>query len=110
LPAGFSAPAGFGDFIVGMAAPFVAVGLWLHWRYAIRSAVAFHLFGLVDLVIALATGISGFGVPESGMKAIDPMTAFPMVIVPAVFVPLLLWGHVLAFTRIAMDRFCPRSC
>jgi len=110
LPAGFSAPAGFGDFIVGMAAPFVAVGLWLHWRYAIRSAVAFHLLGLVDLVIALATGISGFGVPESGMKAIDPMTAFPMVIVPAVFVPLLLWGHVLAFTKIAMDRFCPRSC
>ena len=109
LPAGFGAPAGFGDFIIAIAAPFVAVGLWLHWRHAIRSAVVFHLLGLLDLVIALVTGMTGFGVPASGMNAIDPMTAFPMVIVPAVFVPLLIWGHVLVLTKITMDHYSPQA-
>jgi len=104
LPAGFSAPAGFGDFAIAIAAPFVAVALWQGWRYAIGTALWFHILGLLDLFVALLTGMTGFGVPVSGMQAIDPMTAFPMVIVPAVFVPLLVWGHVLALTKIVMDR------
>lgn len=104
LPAGFSAPAGFGDFIIAIAAPFVAVALWLGWRYAIRTAVWFHLLGFLDLFVALLTGMTGFGIPESGMQVIDPMTAFPMVIIPTVFVPLLVWGHVLVLTKIWMDR------
>lgn len=28
LPAGFAAPAGFGDFAIAISAPFIAVALW----------------------------------------------------------------------------------
>ncbi len=104
LPAGFAAPAGFGDFIIGIAALFVAIALWLQWSGAIRAAVWFHVLGMADLFVALLTGMTGFGIADEQMTMIDPMTAFPLVIIPTVFVPLLLVAHVMALTQIAMNR------
>jgi len=104
LPAGFAAPAGFGDFIIGIAAPFIAVALWLQWSGAIHAAVWFHILGMTDLFFALLTGMTGFGIPDERMTATDPMTTFPLVIIPTVFVPLLLVAHVMALTQIAMNR------
>ncbi|VAW89603.1 hypothetical protein MNBD_GAMMA17-401 [hydrothermal vent metagenome] len=104
LPAGFAAPAGFGDFIIGIAALFVAIALWLQWSGAIRTAVWFHILGMTDLFFALLTGMTGFGIPDEQMTMVDPMTAFPLVIIPTVFVPLLLVAHVMALTQIAMNR------
>ena len=109
LPAGFAAPAGFGDFFIGIAAPFIAVALWLQWSGAIRAAVWFHILGIIDLFFALLTGITGFGVPDEQMSMIDPMSAYPLVIIPTVFVPLLLVGHVMALTKIAMDKRSSQS-
>lgn len=104
LPAGFAAPAGFGDFAVAIAAPFIAVALWLHWKLAITAALWFHVLGLVDLIVAIMTGTTGFGVAPEHMETIDPMTAFPMVIIPTSFVPLLILSHVMVLIRIATDR------
>lgn len=104
LPAGFAAPAGFGDFAIGIAAPFVVIALWLQWANAIRAAIWFHLLGLTDLFFAILTGATGFGVPLEEMSNIDPMTTFPMVIIPTVFVPLLTVSHVMALTKIVMDK------
>ena len=103
LPAGFAAPAGFGDFVIGMAAPFVAVALWLQWAGAVRAAFWLHVLGIADLFFALLTGMTGFGVPTEEMTQIDPMTTFPLVIIPTVFVPLLLMSHFMALTKITMD-------
>jgi len=104
LPSGFAAPAGFGDFAIAMAAPFVAVAVWFNWSGAIRAAVWFHVLGIIDLFFALLTGMTGFGAPVEEMSMTDPMTAFPLVIIPTVFVPLLILGHIMALTKIAMDR------
>lgn len=104
LPAGFAAPAGFGDFAVAMAAPFVAVALWLQWEGAVRAATWFHILGIIDFFFALLTGMTGFGATAEQMTMTDPMTAFPLVIIPTAFVPLLLVGHIMALTKIAMDR------
>jgi len=104
LPAGFAAPAGFGDFAIAIAAPFVAVALWLKWSGAIKTAVWFHILGIVDFFFALLTGVQGYGISAENMSVVDPMTAFPLVIIPTVFVPLLLVAHVIALTKIAMDR------
>ncbi len=101
LPSGFAAPAGFGDFFIAIAAPFIAVSLWLQWSGAIRAALWFHLLGLIDLFIALLTGVTGYGAPTGEMNMIDPMTAFPLVIIPTVFVPLLILSHIIALTKIA---------
>lgn len=104
LPSGFAAPAGFGDFVIAIATPFVAVALWMQWKHAIRTAAWFHILGITDFFFALLTGMTGFGAPENEMAMTDPMTAFPLVIIPTVFVPLLLLAHVMALTKITMDR------
>jgi len=104
LPAGFAAPAGFGDFAIAIAAPFIVVALWLKWTGAITAALWFNILGLFDLFIALLTGITGFGVAADQMTRIDPMTAFPMVIIPTVFVPLLILTHVISLIKIGVHK------
>ena len=104
LPAGFAAPAGFGDFAVAMLAPFVALALWLKWTQSIRFTVAFNILGALDLVIAIWAGTSGFGATADEMVKLDPMTTFPLVIIPTVFVPLLLLLHFMSFTKIWLDK------
>lgn len=104
LPAGFAAPAGFGDFAIAIAAPFIAVALWLKWSKAVPAALWFNILGLFDLFIALLTGVTGFGAPADQMTNIDPMTAFPMVIIPAVFVPLLILAHVISLIKILVHK------
>lgn len=100
LPPNFAAPAGFGDFTIGMAAPFVAVALWLHWSLARRFAIVFHVLGLLDLTVAQLTATLGFGVSQAEMGNIDPLTAFPMVLVPTVAVPLLIMGHIIGILNL----------
>ena len=100
LPAGFAAPAGFGDFAIAIAAPFIAVALWKQWKYAIAATVVFHVLGLTDLFFAILTGASGYGISADKMNVIDPMTTFPLVIIPTVFVPLLVLSHVISLLKI----------
>lgn len=104
LPSGFAAPAGIGDFFIAIAAPIIAVALWLQWKHAIRAAVWFHILGIIDFFFALLTGMTGFGAPAEEMAMTDPMTAFPLVIIPTVFVPLLLLAHIMVLTKIMMDK------
>jgi len=104
LPSGFAAPAGFGDFFIAIAAPIIATALWLQWKHAIHAAIWFHILGIIDFFFALLTGITGFGVATVEMTTIDPMTAFPLVIIPTAFVPLLLLAHIMALTKIVLDK------
>lgn len=104
LPAGFAAPAGFGDFSIGIAAPFVAVALWLKWGHAIKATVWMHILGFIDLAAAIYIGSTGFLVPEEKMSLIDPMSTFPLVVIPTVFVPLLVLSHVMVLTIIVMNK------
>jgi len=104
LPSGFAAPAGFGDFTVAILAPFVAVALWLQWHNAVRYAVWFHMLGAVDLILAIITGTSAFGVMPENIHIVDPLTAFPIVIIPTVFVPLLLMSHFMVFCKVMLDK------
>ncbi len=104
LPASFAAPAGFGDFAIGIAAPFVVVALWLKWTHAIKATVWMHTLGLIDLTVAIYIGSTGFLVPEGQMSLIDPMSRFPLVVIPTVFVPLLVLSHVMVFVILVMDK------
>ncbi len=104
LPVSFAAPAGFGDFAIGIAAPFVAVALWLKWAHAIKATVWLHTLGLIDLTVAIYIGSTGLLVPEDKMSLIDPMSTFPLVVIPTVFVPLLVLSHVMVFVIIVMNK------
>lgn len=106
LPAEFAAPAGFGDIAIALAAPVVAAALWREWRGARQSALWLHILGIVDFLFAVSIG-AGIGTYGSGVDrlvALNPMSAFPMVLVPAIGVPLLLVGHVIALTHIVATR------
>jgi hypothetical protein len=77
LAALFAIPAGMGDVMTGLFAPVVA-----YWWYTGRSnarsaAIAWNLFGMTDLVVAVTLGSSILG---SGM-------ALPSVMIPIYAVP-----------------------
>ncbi len=98
LPGLFAIPSGVGDVIVGLSAPAVAFFYWKRKSFSKKLAIAWNVFGIVDLVIAIATGIIlVFPVPIQ-LVAVTPtteiMTQLPLVLVPAFAVPLGLLLHV----------------
>jgi hypothetical protein len=102
LPAHFALPAGWGDVVVGLTAPFVAVALARGAPGSRTAAVAWNLLGLLDLVIAVGMG-SGLLVPllAPGQGPAVPTAAlqeFPLVLVPTFAVPVSVLLHVLALS------------
>lgn len=100
LPAHFARPAGWGDIAVGFAAPVVAFALLRGVSGSRTLAVAWNLFGLLDLVVAVGMG-SGLLVPLllPGHGPVAPAVAlqqFPLVVVPAFAVPVSVLLHFLA--------------
>jgi hypothetical protein len=94
LPAVFALPAGLGDVAIGLAAPVIARRLRRGDR---RGAAAFHLLGIADLAVAVATGFLAAPGPYgllAGPVSTAPMTVLPLVLVPTVLVPLSIAVHV----------------
>lgn len=80
LPAGFAVPAAVGDFATGLAAPFVAALLARRRAGAVAWAVAWNVFGIVDLVVAPAAAIA------TGAQV---LTLYPLALVPLFLGPPL---------------------
>lgn len=103
LPWQFALPAGFGDVATGIAAIFVAMQLEQDKPGSERSAYAWSLFGIADLVIAVTMGaLTSPGLPH--LLAFDTpnmlITAYPLVMVPTFAVPLALILHGLVLWRL----------
>jgi len=101
LPAVFALPAGLGDIAAGLAAPFVARRL-AHGGGRAR-AVWFNLFGILDLVVALAIGfLAGLGPwrPLEVTPSTAPLSLLPLALVPTVAVPLSLALHLVSLRRL----------
>lgn len=93
LPGVFAEPAGWGDFLIGVTAPFVA----LYWaRPGHKKAfLAWNIFGVLDLVNAVALGVlssTAVGALRPSVST-DAMTVLPLSLVPTFAVPLLLIVH-----------------
>jgi hypothetical protein len=101
MPALWALPAGIGDMVVGASA------FWVAGRLATpsgrRTAVAFNLLGLADLVVAVGLGLATnpgalqlfHTVPTSEL-----ITHFPLVLVPTFLVPLAFALHVISVTQL----------
>ncbi|HEX2218311.1 MAG TPA: hypothetical protein VHG35_05865 [Gemmatimonadales bacterium] len=105
LPAHFAVPAGWGDIAVGLAAPLVALGLARGTRGDRALAVAWSVFGLVDLIIAIGMGtglLAPFLVPGLGPRvpSAAAMGVFPMVLVPMFLVPMSVLLHAAALGKL----------
>jgi hypothetical protein len=96
LPAGFAWPAGIGDTITGLAAPFVALALQRRFRGSVTLAVAWNLFGILDLIVAPATAVY-FKAP---ILAMYPLSLVPLFVGP----PLGILTHILSLRNLAVNR------
>ena len=103
LPAPFAPVAGWGDIIVGVTAMPVA---WLahgRGRDARPEILVWNIFGLADLIAAIALGvISSPGplhliAPEPGSAI---MATLPWMLIPGFLVPLLASTHLAVFYRL----------
>ena len=85
LPGFFALQAGIGDVTTGLLAPFVAYAWYSGKPYARGAAIAWNLFGMADLINAVALGtLTGGG--GGGI-------VFPIVLIPAYGVPRAFLMH-----------------
>jgi hypothetical protein len=96
LPAGFAYPAGFGDFLTGIFAPIVASMVARNRPYALRWAVAWNLFGTLDLIVAPATAL----LFQARVLNIYPLALVPLFLGP----PLGILTHVLSLRNLTVSR------
>jgi hypothetical protein len=100
----FAFAAGLGDIAVAVMAPFVALALARKTPGALKLAKRLHMAGTFDFFVAVALGASSLGVPAAQMGQIDQINIFPLGIIPAMGVPILLAIHVLAFLNLRTAR------
>jgi hypothetical protein len=106
LPAPFAPSAGWGDVFMGATALPLA---WAVTRFGARMrplVLLWNTLGVADLVVALTLGpLSApgplqvfLGPPDSSL-----MTSLPWLIIPGFLVPILLFIHVVIFTRLLAE-------
>lgn len=103
LPAEFALPAGIGDIIVGAVAPVVGYFLATNRRSGKNSVIAWNVFGILDLVVAVACGFLTSPSPLQSLAMQNPnrlVTAFPLVLVPVFAVPLSILLHIASLKRL----------
>jgi hypothetical protein len=103
LPGLFAWPAGLGDVLVGVLAPVVAIAYWRGPRENADLVIAWNLFGLADLVIAVTMGfvtspsplqLFAFDLPN------ELVSRFPLVLVPVFLVPLSVLLHLASLAKL----------
>jgi hypothetical protein len=105
LPGEFALPAGWGDVAVGLAAPVLGYMLYKGYRWSCVAAASWNVFGILDLAVAVGTGFLSSPGPFQALALESPnrlITAFPLVLVPLVAVPLSVLLHLAALKRLRL--------
>ena len=96
LPAVFAFSAGFGDIFIAITSLFVALLYFKNKHYTRKIAIIWNYLGILDLVIALSIGFLGFPRPVQFVPlspSTEPLSLFPLVIIPLFAVPLAILLH-----------------
>lgn len=107
LPGLFAIPAGWGDVLVGVLAPFAAATLAANPAFLrSRRLEYFHYLGLLDFAGAIGSGLLARGmfglVPaETGTSVLGQL---PLSLIPGFAVPLWICLHIAALTQIRHAR------
>jgi hypothetical protein len=96
VPAGFGYPAGIGDALTGVFAPIVALIVAQNRPHALKWAVAWNLFGTLDLIVAPATAL----LFQAPVLNIYPLALVPLFLGP----PLGILTHILSLRNLAVAR------
>ena len=96
LPGVFALPAGIGDVTVGVLAVVIAARLGAGRPSARAAVFGWNIFGLLDFVVALATGFLTSPGPLQLLSLDRPnllATAYPLAMIPTFLVPLSIILH-----------------
>ena len=108
LPGLFAWPAGVGDVLVGLSAPWVVFTLLRNPGFATsRAFVVWNLLGLADFVVAGATATLASGaIPAlvAGGVTSAPMEVWPLMLFPSFGVPLFAFAHLTALFQVRALR------
>jgi hypothetical protein len=96
VPAGFAYPAGIGDALTGIFAPIVAFMVAQNRPHALKWAVAWNLFGTLDLIVAPATALFF----QARVLNIYPLDLVPLFLGP----PLGILTHILSLRNLTVTR------
>jgi len=106
LPGEFAIPAGWGDVLVGLTAPVVGYVLYRGYHRSCLGALGWNVIGILDLVVAVATGFLSSPGPFQALALANPnmlITAIPLVLVPLYAVPLSILLHLAALKRLKVE-------
>lgn len=103
LPGLFAWTAGLGDVLVGVLAPIVAIAYARGPRENGDLVVAWNIFGLVDLLVAVTMGLLTSPSPWQLFAFAQPnelISAFPLVLVPTYLVPASVLLHLASLAKL----------
>ena len=103
LPGLFAWPAGLGDVLVGALAPVVAVAYVRGPDKNEDLVSAWNIFGIVDLIVAVASGFSTSPSPFQLFAFDQPnelVSMFPLVLIPTYLVPVSILLHIASMTKL----------
>jgi hypothetical protein len=107
LSALFALPAGLGDTLVGILAPFVAASFAASPQKAARRVRLWNLLGIADLVIAVTLGFLSSPSPFQVASFDRPSTLiaiFPLSLIPVFAVPLSILLHIASLRKLGQDQ------
>jgi len=103
IPSLFALPAGIGDVTTGLLALPVAYSLVSRNGSAVRGAIAWNVFSLLDFAIAVGIGLVTAPGPFQLIKPSIPNTRlglYPNVLIPAFAVPSSILLHALSLRQL----------
>jgi hypothetical protein len=103
IPGAFALPAGLGDIAVGLSAPFVARRVDDGSERSRRTAIAWNVAGIADLVVAVTLGALTSPTPLWPVAFGGPnqlISRLPFVLIPVFAVPLSALLHYAALGRL----------
>jgi hypothetical protein len=107
LPGLFALPAGLGDTLVGILAPFVAVSLARSPEHSARRVRLWNLLGITDLAVAVTMGFltspSPFQIAAFDRPS-ELIAMFPLSLIPVFAVPLSILLHLASLQKLRQDR------
>jgi hypothetical protein len=107
LSALFAVPAGLGDTLVGIFAPFVAASYARSPEGSARRVRLWNVLGIVDLVIAVTLGFLTSPSPFQLASFDRPsvlIAMFPLALIPVFAVPVSILLHMASLQRLRQDQ------
>lgn len=103
LPAAFAAPAGIGDVLVGLLAPFVALKVVRKSPGWMRASYFLVILGMADFISAFTLGVALRDKGQAGYSFAEHtglLAEFPLTLIPSFLVPFFMILHLIALLRL----------